>query len=101
MAEFPGGGIDCSNDGVVNGSLFIFGGGTANTTAAALAAWSALYALNLPVPIVQNGAACTRKSWRYDMAADSWRSIPDAPYHIERGGSVVLKQRYILNLGTI
>ena len=48
----------------------------------------------------QLSAACTRKSWRYDMAADSWRSIPDAPYHIERGGSVVLKQRYILNLGT-
>jgi hypothetical protein len=101
MADFPDAGMQgSSNDGVVNGSLYMFGGGSADTSPAAIAAFIALYALNLPVPIVTNMAACTRKSWRYDMAADTWHRLPDAPYHIERGGSVVLRGRYIVNLGS-
>ena len=101
MADFPDAGLQgSSNDGVVNGSLYIFGGGSADTSAAAIAAFGTLYALKLPVPIVTNMAACTRKSWRYDTVADTWHRLPDCPYHVERGGSVVLGGRYIVNLGS-
>lgn len=101
MATFPDAGLQgSSNDAVVNQSLYIFGGGSSDTSAAAIAAFNALYALKLPVPIVTNMAACTRKSWRYDMVANRWHRLPDAPYHVERGGSVLLGGRYIINLGS-
>ena len=76
-------------------TYLLFGGGSADTSPAAIATFRALYALNLPVPIVTNMAACTRKSWRYDMAADTWHRLPDAPYHIERGGSLNHRRRKI------
>ena len=29
-----------------------------------------------------------------------WTALPDAPYHIEQGGTAVLQDRYILSLGS-
>jgi hypothetical protein len=52
-------------------------------------AFAALYALDLPVPIVLDGTAGLRTTWKYDAAADKWSELPDAPIHVERGGSVV------------
>ena len=31
---------------------------------------------------------------------DSWERLPDAPHHIEQGGTAVLKERWILSLGS-
>jgi hypothetical protein len=52
-------------------------------------AFAALYALDLPVPIVLDGTAGLRTTWKYDAAADKWSELPDVPMHVERGGSVV------------
>ena len=52
-------------------------------------AFAALYALDLPVPIVLDGTAGLRTTWKYDAAADKWSELPDVPIHVERGGSVV------------
>ena len=55
------GGLDGPNDAVVNGSLYIIGGGTDSWGEGAQAkAFAALYALDLPVPIVLDGTAGLR-----------------------------------------
>ena len=61
-----------------------------------------LHDLGLPVPIMYgtNGGKLLRTCWKYSPATDKWASLPDAPYHVEQGGTAVIKDRYILSLGS-
>lgn len=98
---FASGGLDGPNDAVVNGSLYIIGGGTESWGEGAQAkAFAALYGMGLPVPIVLDGTAGLRTTYKYDAGADTWSQLPDVPLHVERGGSVALKDRYIISLGS-
>jgi hypothetical protein len=47
-----------------------------------------------------NGGKLLRTCWKYSPATDKWTSLPDAPYHVEQGGTAVIKDRYILSLGS-
>merc|ERR1712096_280484 len=67
-----------------------------------MAAWTRLFGLGLPVPITEgtNGGKLLRACWKYDPDRDLWTQIPDAPYHIEFGGTAVLKNRHLISLGS-
>ena len=103
MAKFPGGGMDVPNYAAVNGSLYMFGGWRASY--AGMQAWQetpdSLYQLGLPVPITigTNGARLLRYAWRYS-ADDAWERLPDVPQHVCSGGTVTLRSRYIVQLGS-
>jgi hypothetical protein len=106
VAPFPGEGYDVPNAAAVNGSLYIFGGWRANPEGEK--AWQmeadSLYGLasqlDLPVPITigTNGAQLLRAAWRYTLATNRWERLPDLPYHMCSGGTVVLRDRYILQV---
>jgi N-acetylneuraminic acid mutarotase len=51
IAPFLGGGLDCTDYGVVNGELYVFGGW--RPRAASMAAWENLFALDAAVPYVK------------------------------------------------
>jgi len=67
-----------------------------------MAAWSAMYGLDLPVPIAEgtNGAHLLRSAWRYTPATDRWEALPDLPQHMCQGGTTTLRDRYIVQLGS-
>jgi hypothetical protein len=107
IAKFPSDGYDVPNYAATNGSLYIFGGWRANP--AGEEAWQmgdgSLYGLSsrldLPVPITigTNGAQLLRAAWRYTLETDSWTRLPDLPYHMCSGGTVVLANgRYIVQV---
>ena len=108
IASFPGRGYDVPNFIGVNDSLYIFGGWRAN--AAGMRAWQtdpdSLYSLaarlDLPVPITQgtNGAQLLRHAWKYTATTDTWERLADLPQHMCNGGTVVLENRYIVQLGS-
>ena len=89
-------------------SLYIFGGWRAN--ARGQRAWQmdpdSLYQLaaaqNLPVPITigTNGAELLRTAWKYSIATDAWERLPDMPLHMCLGSNVVLKGRFIVQMGS-
>jgi N-acetylneuraminic acid mutarotase len=95
-AHFPGLGLDAPNSAVAGGSLYVLGGWRGSLHG--MAAWSKLHALGLPVPITlgTNGGQLVRQCWKYTPATDRWERLPDAPHHIEQGGTAVLGERYIL-----
>lgn len=47
-----------------------------------------------------NGAQLSRHAWKYSSANDTWQRLADVPLHVEHGGTVVLRDRYILLLGS-
>lgn len=100
IAKFPGGGLDVPNAAVAGGSLYLFGGWKANGPG--MAAWKELYGLDLPVPIAKgtNGARLLRAAWKYTPATDHWEQLPDLPQHMCSGGTTVLKDRYIVQVGS-
>jgi hypothetical protein len=100
IAPFPGGGLDAPNTAVVNGSLYVLGGWRGSK--GGMEAWSELTGMALPVPILlgTNGGKLLRMCWKYDPSTDKWTALPDAPMHIERGGTVVLHGRYLISLGS-
>eukprot|EP01051_Picozoa_sp_SAG22_P018565 SAG22_NODE_3162_length_1889_cov_1.432402_2_plen_101_part_00 len=54
----------------------------------------------MPITLGTNGGQLIRSCWKYTPANDSWEKLPDAPHHIEQGGTAVLQDRYILSLGS-
>lgn len=107
-AGFPGVGYDVPNYGTAGGELYIFGGWRAST--AGMWAWQiaadSLYgvseALELPVPFTMGttGAELLRHAWRYSAGSDRWDAVPDLPQHMCSGGTVVLRDRYVVQLGS-
>ena len=119
-----GTGLDAPNSAVVKGKLYVLGGWKGSV--GGMAAWGKLSNLGYPVPITlvgrptspgiwvaffsrcqrylcgqgTNGAQLLRACWSYDPVSDSWERLPDAPHHIEQGGTAVLKERWILSLGS-
>ena len=100
IAPFPGGGLDCTDYAVAGGELYVFGGWRAR--AESEAAWSALFGLGLPVPILEGtiGAQLSRKAYKYSPGSDHWVELADVPEHVENGGATVVQDRYVLLLGS-
>jgi hypothetical protein len=100
MARFPGGGLDVPNSATAGGSLYVFGGWRANGPG--MAAWKELYGLDELVPIAEgtNGAQLLRTAYKYTPASDKWERLPDLPQHMCQGGTAVLEDRYIVQLGS-
>ena len=92
--------LQVTNYNVAGEELYIFGGWKKRTSSEA--AWSALFALDLPVPILEGtiGAQLMRRGYKYSPKADAWTRLADTPQHMAKGSSVVLRDRYIVMLGS-
>ena len=89
-----------TNYNVAGDELYLFGGWKKRSSSEA--AWSALFALDLPVPILEGtiGAQLMRRGYKYSPKADAWTRLADTPQHMAKGSSVVLRDRYIVMLGS-
>ena len=48
----------------------------------------------------QQGCAVFHDSYRFDVLTDTWSRLPSPPFPVVSGGSVVLRERFIVLLGT-
>lgn len=105
-APFPGGGSNSDHGCLIpqtanlNGSFYLFGG-MAQVVPNATAVWDDMvdkYAL--PITDTSAGCAVFHTSWRYDVLADKWSALPSPPFPVVAGGTVVLRNRFIVLLGS-
>ena len=97
MAAYPKGKRNLIIPAVVQGKLYVFGGSNCDTIMRALFKdVSKKYGLKVPY----NGVPNYRDAFSYDPDKDQWQPIRRLPFPIVAGASVVLKDRYVLLMGS-
>ena len=83
----------------VGGSFYVFGGFADVPTKARL--WGEMVTKwRLPITDTSGGCAVFHDSYQYDLLTDTWSRLPSPPFPVVSGGSVVLRERFIVLLGT-
>lgn len=99
MSPYPGSARALMSSGVIRGKLHVFGGSIADT------ALREVY-----LDLIKDyglfigpykGVHDYRDSYRYDPEANTWQQIRNLPFGMSGGAGVVLKDRYILIMGSV
>jgi hypothetical protein len=84
---------------VIGGSFYVFGG-FADVPAKARLWGEMVTKWRLPITDTSGGCAVFHDSYRYDVLTDAWSPLPSPPFPVVSGGSVVLRERFSVLLGS-
>ncbi|MSP14649.1 MAG: hypothetical protein EXR62_17040 [Chloroflexi bacterium] len=97
MAPYPGGKRNLVCGGATGGKLYVFGGSRSNGVMRAI---HQTLAQKFMVSAPYNGVPHYRDAFCYDPAADHWHPIRSLPFPMAGGAGLVLRDRYILLMGS-
>jgi len=98
IATRPGGDRVAPSSAVVNGMYYVFGGWQSDPIKASIA--RELRTEHRLYIVPQGGVQVRRDAYRYDLQADKWSRLRNLPVPMVGGATVVLRDRYILIMGT-
>jgi hypothetical protein len=101
IAPYPGGPRAVLMSAVVRGMLYVFGGSYPEPTMRKIhleLTGKAGFASGINAPF--NGVPNYRDAYRYDPEHDRWTALRRTPFPVLAGDTIVLKDRYVLLMGS-
>jgi hypothetical protein len=98
MAAYPGGPRAVHSAAVVRGKLYVFGGSHPDPVMRSIFVDLVKKYAFFDTPY--GGVPQYRDVYRYDPESDRWQRVRDLPFGMSGGSGVVLRDRYVLLMGT-